>query len=170
MKYLFLLIISALSFSSIAQQVSYDQWKEDVKTEINLMPEFGNMPKTSEMIAEDDKFIKTCLEADGTRRKASEHLVTLGFKYLYQGDVKTAMQRFNQAWLLDNKNENAYWGFGSVYFMFNDYDEALKQLEKGLALNPNSSNILTDKATIYTGYFMNKHDINYLNSAINLFA
>jgi|SRR6185312_247712 len=96
-------------------------------------------------------------------------MVKLGFDYLYRGDINTAMKRFNQAWLLDPKNENAYWGFGAVYFTFNDYDEALKQLEKGLSINPSSSSILTDIATINVSFYMTKHDIGYLNKTIVLF-
>ncbi|MGF7078243.1 tetratricopeptide repeat protein [Mucilaginibacter sp. UYCu711] len=169
MKSLFLFFISLISLASFAQQANYAQWKEEAKSEINLVPEYGNATKTKEQIALDDDFIKVCLKEDGTYQKASEHMVKLGFKYLYQGDIKTAMRRFNQAWLLDHKNENAYWGFGAVYFTFSDYPEALKQLDIGLVINPNSSNILTDKATIYNGYFISKHDISDLNKAIALF-
>lgn len=170
MKKIFFVSLFLISFSSFAQQINYAQWKEGAKTEINLQPEYGNVAKTKEQIAEDDTFIKLCLKEDVTYQKASEHMVGLGFKYLYKGDIKTAMRRFNQAWLLNHQNENAYWGFGAIYFTFNDNDEALKQLDKGLVINPNSSNILTDKATIYTGYFVNKHDISYLNNAIALFT
>jgi len=169
MKYLLTLLVSLLYLPSFAQQMSYKEWQEQAKNEINMQPEYGNVPKSQSQIDADKEFIKTCLKEDGTNKKASEHLVSLGFTYLYRGDLKTAMNRFNQAWLLDPKNENSYWGYASVYFSFNDYDEALKQLDKGLVINPNSSNILTDKATIYTGLFVNKHDISYLNKAIELF-
>ncbi|MEO8885209.1 MAG: tetratricopeptide repeat protein [Mucilaginibacter sp.] len=169
MKYIITIFIAFFSVASFAQQITYAQWKKDAETEINLIPEYGNLPKPKEMIAEDQKLIDLAIKTDGTSHKASEHLVSLGFDYLYRGDLKTAMKRFNQAWLLDNKNENAYWGFGAIYFSFNDYDEALKQFEKGLLINPNSSNILTDEATINTGYFVSKHDANYLDKAIELF-
>src|ERR1019366_9032346 len=98
-------------------------------------------------------------------RKASEILIRLGFNYLYKGDLKTSMFRFNQAWLLDPENENVYWGFGAIYFTFNDFQNALKQYDEGLKLNPNSSNIITDKATVYKSKFEtnNKHNITDLN-------
>ncbi len=38
----------------------------------------------------------------------------LGWKYLDRGDTSTAMKRFNQAWMFDRKNPQAYWGFGIV--------------------------------------------------------
>ena len=169
MKPILIILISLFSFPSFAQQLTYAQWKKDAQSEINLVPEYGNIPKTKETIADDQKFIETVLKSDGTLEKGSEHLISLGFNYLYQGDLKTAMRRFNQAWLVNNKNENSYWGFASVYFMFNDSEEALKQLNKGLAINPKSSNILTDIATINTGYFVSKNDPKYLQKAIELF-
>jgi len=170
MRCIFTLVFSLIVASSFAQQISYADWKEEAKTQINLRPEYGNVVKSQGEIDEDNKFIETVLGQDTTRRKGSEHLVDLGFNYLYRGDLKTAMRRFNQAWLLDPKNENAYWGFGAIYFSFNDFNEALKQLEKGLLINPNSSNILTDKATIYTSFYRNDHNPDWLNKAVELFS
>ncbi len=170
MKYLFILIFSFFSSLTIAQQITYTEFKERAKTEINLQPEYGNVVKSQQEIAEDKKFIDFVLKQDTTARKGSEDMVMLGFTYLYKGDLVTAMRRFNQAWLLDPKNEDAYWGFGSVYFYFNDEQQASKQLEKGLLINPNSPNLLTDKATIYMDFYINKHDPNYLTKAIDLFT
>ena len=133
MKYLLTLIGALAANFVFAQQVTYQQFMEDAKTEINLQPEYGNIQKSDAMKREDDVFISTALQSDTTVQKASDHLVRLGFTYLYRGDFETAMKRFNQAWLLDPKNENAYWGFGAIYFSFGDYKEALNQFEKGLA-------------------------------------
>jgi tetratricopeptide (TPR) repeat protein len=78
------------------------------------------------------------------------------------------MKRFNQAWLLDPKNENAYWGFGAIYGSFNDYDMAISQYDKSLAINPESSVILTDKATLYFVQFQQNQDPIKLNTAIGM--
>ena len=59
------------------------------------------------------------------------------------------MYRFNQAWLLNPENENAFWGFGAIYLSFGDIDNALAQYDEGLGMNPKSTNLLTDKATAY---------------------
>jgi len=139
MKYIVLLSVLLSAVSCVAQQTNYNEWKENAKNEIRLLPEYGNLPKSKEQIAADEELIRAELKTEGTHRKASDHLVRLGFNNLQKGDVRTAMYRFNQAWLLDPKNENDYWGFGAVYFNFNDYKEALMQFEKGLMLNPNSS-------------------------------
>ena len=169
MKYIITLIISLIYSYSFAQQITYKQWQEEAKIEIRLLPEFGNVPKTKSQNDADQELIANQLKLDGTHRKASESLVKLGFDYLYNGNIKTAMFRFNQAWLLDPKNENAYWGFAVIYFNFQDYTEALKQLEKGLMINPNSSNILTDKATIYMAYYQSDNNPDQLNKAIEIF-
>lgn len=169
MKKLCIVLLLLFPLISFAQRITYQEWNDKAKTEINLLPEYGNVIKDKDYLDADKKFIAAALKEKGTLRKASEHMVSTGFQYLYQGELETAMRRFNQAWLLDPSNENAYWGFASVYFTFNDYEAALKQLDKGLSINPKSANILTDKATIYTGYFVNKHDAAALNKAIELF-
>jgi tetratricopeptide (TPR) repeat protein len=79
------------------------------------------------------------------------------------------MYRFNQAWLLNPKNENSYWGFGAIYFMFGDFENAMIQYTKGLGINPKSSNILTDMATVYLTKFNTTGGKVNLDSATNIF-
>lgn len=169
MKYIFILLSILIFQSSFAQQMSYKEWQEQAKTEIRLLPEYGNVTKTQGQIEADQKLIEAEVKQEGTHRKASDHLITLGFNNLYSGDLKSAMYRFNQAWLLDPKNANVFWGYGAIYFTFNDTEQALKQYAKGLTLDPYSSNILTDKASIYMSIFANKGSSDYLNKAIDLF-
>lgn len=169
MKYILTLAFIFISGILFGQQMSYADWKEEAKTNIRLLPKYGNVPKTEGQKEADEKMRKTYLEQEGTPRKASELLIKLGFDYLYRGDIKTAMYRFNQAWLLDPENENVYWGFGAIYFMFQDFENALKQYEEGLLINPASSNILTDKATIYLTKFQSSNDSEELDLAIELF-
>jgi tetratricopeptide (TPR) repeat protein len=168
MKYILTILILLLSASGFAQQMSYDDWKKEAQLEINLQPEYGNVRKSQGQLDEDKAFVDLVLKQDTTHRKGSDHLVQLGFTYLSRGDMVTAMKRFNQAWLLDPKNENAYWGYGAVYGSFNDYDMAIIQYDKGLAINPASSVILTDKATLYSIQFQHDQDKGKLNTAIDL--
>jgi len=37
-----------------------------------------------------------------------------GWKAYYEGDSDKAIRRFNQAWMFDRENPQAYWGFGLV--------------------------------------------------------
>jgi tetratricopeptide (TPR) repeat protein len=169
MKHIIFIITLFFYLPSFAQQISYADWNRKAETEINLRPEYGNVSKTKEAIALDNEFIETVLKQDTTRIKGSEHLIRIGFTYLYRSDPETAMKRFNQAWLLNPKNENAYWGYAAVYFSFNDMIEAKKQLDKGLSINPNSANILTDEATLCMSAYMGNGSKEELNKAITLF-
>jgi Flp pilus assembly protein TadD len=169
MKYTLTLITILISQLCIAQQINYKEWQEQAKTEIRLLPEYGKVTKTKEQIAADQELIQAELKQEGTHRKASDHLIRLGFNNLYSGDLRAAMYRFNQAWLLDPQNANVYWGYGAIYLTFNDTNEALKQYDKGLAIDPKSANILTDKATAYMSIFTNRGSHDYLNKAIELF-
>lgn len=45
---------------------------------------------------------------------ASKRAVELGWKYFYQGDLDTAIKRFNQGWMFDRENPDVYWGFGVI--------------------------------------------------------
>ena len=168
MRYIIAIAISLFVSTGFAQQITYKEFQDAASSEINLRPEYGNVIKDKGYIEEDKKFIDIVLKEDITHRKGSEHMVQLGFKYLYSGDLKTAMRRFNQAWLLDPKNENAYWGFGAVYGYFSDYKAAIIQYDKGLAINPNSSIILTDKATLHFVLFQHDGDHVKLDTAIEL--
>lgn len=154
MKPILTILLLLLTTTSFAQKMSYSQWKREAQTEMRLIPKFGNYPKTEAQKEADKELIKAYLAQEGSNRKASELLVKLGFDYFYKSDLKTAMMRFNQAWLLDPSNENVFWGFGAIYFHFEDKENAIKQYDEGLKLNSKSSNLLTDKATIYMNSYM----------------
>jgi tetratricopeptide (TPR) repeat protein len=170
MKYLLTILISFTCLKCFSQQISYDDWKKESVDNIRLLPEYGHRAKTKGQIEADQKLIKTELSENGTNKKASEELIKLGFTYLYRGDLRTAMYRFNQAYLLDPKNENIYWGFGAIYASFNDHKSAIDQYDKGLSANPKNTLILTDKATLYLEEFQQDKNKTKLNTAINLFT
>ncbi len=151
-----------------AEKITYQEWKEEAKTNIRLLPKYGDLPKTEDQKDADNELINTYIKQEGTRNKASTALISLGFNYLYRGDIKTAMYRFNQAWLLDSTNVDIYWGFGAIYHSFGDYESAMMQYDAGLSIDPKNSRIITDKATVYMiGYYAN-NDQNKLNKAIVL--
>lgn len=144
---LFSLTIFGQKFSEVmGQQMTSEQLKEESKTDIRLLPKYGHAQKTEAQKQSDNEFIDTALKKDSTHRKASDHLINLGFQYLYR-DVKTAMYRFNQAYLLDSTNTDIYWGFGGVYMTLGDYANAEKQYVEGLVINPQNTHLLTDFAT-----------------------
>ncbi|WP_316823094.1 hypothetical protein [Pedobacter gandavensis] len=154
-------IISVGKFTS-------QQWKEEAKTDIGLLPKYGNLPKSEAQKDADNKLINNLVQQEGSRSKASAALIKLGFNYIYQGEIKTAMYRFNQAWLLDSTNVDIYWGFGAIYHYLGDEKSATEQYDKGLSINPKNSKIITDKATLYLMGYYEKNDIYKLNNAIVL--
>jgi len=168
MKQLILIILHLIPVILCAQNMSYDQWQQEAVTNIRLHPKFNNAKKNAEQIAADNKLIDDYIKQEGSRQKASEKLVEFGFSYLYRGDIKTAMYRFNQAWLLNPENENVFWGFGAVYLSFGDIEKALGQYNEGLGMNPKSTNLLTDKGTAYLYKFQQQLIPEDIDKAITL--
>ncbi len=172
MRTILTLIIIFIVLTSFGQEITLKQWDEEAKTNIRLLPKYGHVQKTEEQKKSDQEFIETALKLDTTNKKASDHLISLGFKYLYK-DIKTAMYRFNQAYLLDSTNTDIYWGFGGVYLSLGDYAKAEKQYQEGLAINPNSTHLLTDYGTYFMAqyYYLNLIDekgaLIHLESAIS---
>ncbi len=165
-KTLLLLLIPAFFY---AQQMTYTQWEEEALTNKRMLPKYGNLPKSEGEIKADEEFLKAAIELDSTAEKASAHMIELGFSYLYR-DTKTAMYRFNQAYLLDSTNTDIYWGYGAVYFILNRIDLARKQYEEGLALDPENTRILTDYGTTYLSEYLNTNNASLLDKAISIMS
>jgi len=137
------------------QNDNFTKWQELAEKDISLRPQYGNIKKTAKHKASDLAFKKEVLEKyDGDHIAASEKMVELGFTYLYdKNDFVTAMRRFNQAHMLNTQNADAYYGYGAIYFNLGAMDEARKQYEKGLSINPKHTKILTDYGTTYLGEY-----------------
>ena len=166
-NFLTLLILTFIYSLSFAQQrKGFNEWDKAAQTDIRMLPMYGHQQKTKEQIQADDDFLKTVLEQDKTKKAGSEHLIKLGFTYAYQGNLQTAMSRFNQAWLLDSTNANVFWGFGGVYFYLQAFDETIKMYNLGLVIDSTNTNLLTDLGNIYlTKYDDSKPDKELLAQA-----
>lgn len=81
---------------------------------INEQPLYGGITKTPAMVSADQKFIDAVVQQGYTRAKGSDMAVQSGWENFRKGDLATAMKRFNQAWLLDPDNGDAFDGFASV--------------------------------------------------------
>ena len=167
MKTKITLILLTVTFFSIAQNDNYKRWMELAENDITLRPEYGNVEKNEEQKESDNKFREDILNYyKGDTIVASKKMVELGFTYLYdKGDFVTAMRRFNQAYMLNSKNSNAYYGFGTIYFNLGAMNKAREQYDKGLELNPKNSEILTDYGTTYLGDYYNQIEKDSNNSA-----
>ena len=89
----------------------------------NEQPMYGGVAKPAALVEADQHFIETVLKRGYTRAKGSDDAVTTGWNYFFQKDLATAMKRFNQAWLLDPDNGDAFHGFALV-LMERDHDSA----------------------------------------------
>jgi Tfp pilus assembly protein PilF len=149
-------VILLFSLTGYGQQLTLDQWNEQAKTNIRLLPKYGHVAKTDEQKRLDQRFIDETVQQEqfkGDRTAASNHLISLGFNYLYRGDLKTAMYRFNQAYLLDSLNTDIYWGFGAVYMALGNFEKAKQQYEEGLSQNPDNTHLLTDLGTCFMAHY-----------------
>ncbi len=158
-KLALILLLTTITVS--AQQMTLTQWNEEAKTNIRLLPKYGNAEKTPTQKQADEEFIAETMKQskfNGDRTAASHHMIGLGFNYLGKGDIKTAMYRFNQAYLLDNTNADIYWGYGAVYMTLGDSERGKQQYEGGLVINPNNTHLLTDMGSYYLGKYYNETD------------
>lgn len=77
----------------------------------------------------------------------------MAWDYAYKGDAETAMKRFNQAWLLDTLNADAYWGFGILIGKDGKLDESIALFNKSLELNPVNSDVWYCLAVSHQGLY-----------------
>lgn len=112
---------------------------------LNEQPMFGNQPKTPDMVVADAQFIAATEKFGYTRAQGSDKSVQLGWQYFAKHDIATAMKRFNQAWLLDPDNGDAFHGF-AVLIMSRDHDAAQADslFQQGVAKPRQSPGIYLD--------------------------
>lgn len=170
MKAEFTLVFLIFYFVSSAQNFNYHKWLKMAETDVSLLPEYGNVERTEKQIKSDKIFREDILDYyKGDTIAASKKMSDLGFTYLYdKGDFKTAMRRFNQAFMLNKKNPDTYYGFGSIYFYLGAMDRARAQFDKGLEMNPEHSAMLTDYGTTYLGDYYRSIEEKPSNSTLYL--
>ena len=81
---------------------------------INQLPMYGGRAKTEAMKSADADFIASMDKQGLSRAEGAKQALRLGWAAWARKDMTMAMARFNQAWLLDPENGNAYHGFALV--------------------------------------------------------
>jgi tetratricopeptide (TPR) repeat protein len=80
---------------------------------INTIPMYNNIEKPADIVAIDKQFILEQTARCGSVDSASREFAGLGWYYLMTKQEKTAIRRFNQAWLLDSTNAESFFGFAA---------------------------------------------------------
>jgi tetratricopeptide (TPR) repeat protein len=144
----FTLLITCCALSAFGQQMTSKEWDRQALTNKRLLPKYGGVPRTEAEQKADQQFVRSALGLESSR-DASNNLIAKGFLMLYS-DIKTAMYRFNEAYLVDSTNPEIYWGYGAVYMNLGDYEKARTQYLQGLRADPANTHMLTD----YSSYFL----------------
>ncbi|WP_245842496.1 tetratricopeptide repeat protein [Pontibacter ummariensis] len=131
-----------------------------------VLPMFGNKPKTEEQQKKDEKFLTSCDKSFASRQEASKFFVERGWEYLNEGQVDTAMYRFNLAWLLNPDNKDTYWAFGLVTSAQGQNAQAIDLYEKALHYDPKNSVLLSDLSSSYLNLYKEKSKRKTLKKAI----
>jgi Tfp pilus assembly protein PilF len=154
--------VALFATSATAQPITLAEWNAMSIENKRLLPKYGHKPKSASEVVSDRRFIAETMalpQFANNARAASNHVIGLGFEYLYRGDLKTAMYRFNQAYLLDSTNTDIHWGYGAIYMTLEDYQSGRKQYLEGLALNSTNTHLLTDYSTYLLAQFFILHEM-----------
>lgn len=87
----------------------------------------------------------------------SQDAAQRGWKAYYKGDFDTAIKRFNQAWMFDRENSEAYWGFGLILGQRASQEdpeanlkESIRFLQMANEKDPKNGRIMGDLAFSHT--------------------
>ncbi|MHC2992515.1 hypothetical protein OB13_13310, partial [Pontibacter sp. HJ8] len=114
-----------------------------------VLPMFGNIARTEAEQKSDEKFLTSCDKSFTSRTEASNFFMERGWEYFNEGQIDTAVYRFNLAWLLNPDNANTYWAFGLIENSKGNTETAIGLYERALTYQPKNSLLLSDIAASY---------------------
>lgn len=123
----------------------------DAGVPIDQLAMYGGMDRSAhpDLKAGDDAFIASAGTAFGGKGAASIAWVNRGFVLYRQDNLAGAMQRFNQAWLLNPDFPEVYWGFASVLNDQRKFCQAVTMNELAVSKGPIQDGFLPDAAVTY---------------------
>ena len=132
-------------------------WAEAQSDGSDKLPMFGQ-PKITRpegLKQADEAFIRDSTLRYGSRQVGSNTLANQGWAAIRNKQGDLAMQRFNQAWLLNPKNYSVFWGFGAVLSERGKLADAVEQLETARELAEDPAQrvaLLCDLGTVHSEY------------------
>lgn len=103
----------------------------------NTKPMYGEVAKSEEYKKVDEEFKKESLEKFKTIDSSVHVHIDQAWRYFYNNDLKTAMKRFNQAWLLNGEYPDSYFGFAALLDMQKNDSEARRFYKMALTKDKN---------------------------------
>ncbi len=119
-----------------------------------LEPMMGGA-RSEEEKKSDQRFVDLAVKGSGSKDLAAVQLTQMGWEAYRSQNFKLALSRFNQAWLVDPDNGEAYWAFGLMNGLEDRPKETIDLLKKAAELLPESPK----KARLYS-------DIGYAHSVL----
>jgi len=97
----------------------------------------------------DETVLKLTIQQEGSKEAAVSKIVESAWEYFNGGYPNIAMRKFNQAWSLDPKNAEVYYGFGCILSSRKDFDGAMKMYTKAADLNPKYYEVYANRGLDY---------------------
>lgn len=119
-----------------------------VEVPSDQIPMYGNVEKQQSMELAHERFINEATANFGSREAASDAFAHKAWQLYEQDDLATATRRFNEAWLLNPHNPQAYWGFGAILHDQGKVHEALAMLSRAAVLDPSNPRLMADLARV----------------------
>jgi tetratricopeptide (TPR) repeat protein len=117
---------------------------------VDQIPMYGGFDRAADPAVRDadEKLFTDTTKHYGSREKASAAFVSNGFGFYGRDDLAAAMRRFNQAWLLDPKNPEVYFGFAVILHDKGNNCEAIKQFDKAASFGTYIRGMAPDAARV----------------------
>ncbi|WP_324674588.1 hypothetical protein [Hymenobacter sp. GOD-10R] len=114
-----------------------------------LLPLFGGASAAQAEQVVGPAFLADVAKSFASRTEASKFFSDKGYEYLVENQPDTAVYRFNLAWLLDQKNADAYRGLGVIASQRANNDEAISLITQALAIEPTNAQLMADLGASY---------------------
>ncbi len=132
----------------------------------NTKPMYGEVKKSIEHKKIDNDFIQECLTQFGTIDSSVIVITDNAWRYYYNNDLKTAMKRFNQVWLLNPNYPDSYFGFASLSETLGDFSGAERLYKIGFEKDTNWNRA----ETIFQKIADCKEQLNDIEGVINAYT